>query len=71
MGAHSRESERRGEGVVQRRTSPLGCLRDQMSVQVHGRGDGLVPEPPGHLGDGYAFSECGTGEGVPQIVGAP
>ncbi|SNR97081.1 hypothetical protein SAMN05216276_100248 [Streptosporangium subroseum] len=40
MGAHSREPTRRGEGVVQGRTRPLGHLGDQQSVEIHDCGDG-------------------------------
>lgn len=43
-------------------------LRYQTAVQIHGGGDGLVGEPPGHLRDGDAFLQCGTRERAAKIV---
>ena len=61
---------RSGECLVQRIPGAATGLRDQVPVQVHGRGDGLVAEPAGHLGDRHTLSQGGTGERLPEVIPA-
>ena len=39
-----------------------------MTVEVHGRGDRLMAQPAGNLGDRHAFGKGGAGERVPQVM---
>jgi hypothetical protein len=58
LGAHALFGER----PVERVTGTSAGLGDQVAVQVHGRGNGLVAEPAGDLGDRHALGEGRAGK---------
>src|ERR1700722_10790863 len=63
-GTHARSCE----CLVQRVPGAATSLRNQVPVQVYGRGDGLVAEPAGQLRDRHALGQGGAGERMPEVM---